>query len=109
MNERPALESRRVRTQPSTVNRCPGATAPARSWAIVCCCMRGNIPGFAPSAQIAPHPRGQSLVYSSRMAERPNPGAPKTVSRVKRLGKYELLARIGVGGMAEVYLARQRG
>ena len=43
------------------------------------------------------------------MAERPNPGAPKTVSRVKRLGKYELLARIGVGGMAEVYLARQRG
>ncbi|ACY14923.1 serine/threonine-protein kinase [Haliangium ochraceum] len=27
----------------------------------------------------------------------------------KRLGKYELIARIGKGGMAQVYLARQRG
>ena len=25
------------------------------------------------------------------------------------LGRYELIARIGEGGMAEVYLARQRG
>jgi eukaryotic-like serine/threonine-protein kinase len=28
---------------------------------------------------------------------------------LRRLGKYELIARIGEGGMAEVYLARQRG
>lgn len=30
-------------------------------------------------------------------------------SALRRLGKYELIARIGEGGMAEVYLARQRG
>jgi len=29
--------------------------------------------------------------------------------RPKRLGKYQLLARIAKGGMAEIYLARQRG
>lgn len=29
--------------------------------------------------------------------------------RLRRLGKYELIARIGSGGMAEVYLARQHG
>ena len=28
---------------------------------------------------------------------------------LRRLGKYELIARIGKGGMAQVYLARQRG
>ena len=28
---------------------------------------------------------------------------------MRRLGKYELIARIGKGGMAQVYLARQRG
>lgn len=28
---------------------------------------------------------------------------------MRRLGKYELVARIGEGGMAEVHLARQRG
>jgi serine/threonine-protein kinase len=28
---------------------------------------------------------------------------------LRQLGKYELIARIGEGGMAEVYLARQRG
>ncbi len=30
-------------------------------------------------------------------------------SSLRRLGKYELVARIGEGGMAEVHLARQRG
>jgi serine/threonine-protein kinase len=30
-------------------------------------------------------------------------------SPLRRLGKYELVARIGEGGMAEVHLARQRG
>ena len=32
-----------------------------------------------------------------------------TTSPLRRLGKYELVARIGEGGMAEVHLARQRG
>jgi eukaryotic-like serine/threonine-protein kinase len=31
------------------------------------------------------------------------------VSGLRRLGKYELVAKIGEGGMAEVHLARQRG
>ncbi len=33
----------------------------------------------------------------------------KPSGTLRKLGKYELIARIGVGGMAEVYLARQRG
>ena len=36
-------------------------------------------------------------------------GAGTRAPELERLGRYELIARIGVGGMAEVYLARQRG
>jgi hypothetical protein len=33
----------------------------------------------------------------------------EVVPSLRRLGKYELIARIGEGGMAEVFLARQTG
>ncbi|WP_428263837.1 protein kinase domain-containing protein [Haliangium sp.] len=38
-----------------------------------------------------------------------SPGEGRRGAGFKRLGKYELIARIGKGGMAQVYLARQRG
>jgi serine/threonine-protein kinase len=42
-----------------------------------------------------------------RPSARSRPGA--AAAGPSRLGKYELIARIGKGGMAQVYLARQRG
>ncbi|HWN67404.1 MAG TPA: protein kinase [Haliangium sp.] len=53
-----------------------------------------------PSAEKEP-PRDRSRDSARRPGARP--------TGPNRLGKYELIARIGKGGMAQVYLARQRG
>jgi serine/threonine protein kinase len=53
-----------------------------------------------------PSAEKESSRDSSRDSAR-RPGARPTGP--SRLGKYELIARIGKGGMAQVYLARQRG
>ena len=44
-----------------------------------------------------------------RWSIRPIPTPSETTQQVTRLGKYELIAPIGKGGMAQVFLARQTG
>jgi serine/threonine-protein kinase len=69
---------------------------------------------FLPSAKAIPdfregaHQRRFTL-SPRRPSAHPGDKLPAVATSLRRLGRYELVARIGEGGMAEVYLARQRG
>jgi serine/threonine-protein kinase len=56
-------------------------------------------------ATVAGDPTTASTVLSSRPVE----GGAPPASGPQRLGRYRLIERLGVGGMAEVYLAEQAG
>ncbi len=47
--------------------------------------------------------------HESESDHSPHRTTGRGAAQFTRLGKYELIARIGKGGMAQVYLARQRG